>query len=580
MKKFLLSCLAVAAFATTASATDPTIYLGSALQRISPNGNVAVSEVYGTVTIFNLKDGTQTSFGPNDESITEYSIGNGNSINADGSIILLSVNYDQSVYFENGELHELTVPNPNLTNSFNGITPDGSRICGNVGYASMDDAYADDVTMNAPAYWDRNADGKGYGTYNLLPAPKLDFFGRAPQYVKAIAISSDGKTIAGQITDARGMYHYPIIYQQDNQGKWSYSLPTEKLFNPDKIPFVEYPGEGKAEPSPAEFMTSEKKEAYDNAVLNWDWSSGDPYPDYKDYMTEQEIAKYDEAIAQFETEQAQWQEKWDSWNEFYNNVIESSPNFQDNNVFLSTDGKKTIGTLCRVIDNPDPMAWVPWIEVYTPCSVDIATGQLTMVDTEISCAASGVADNDIIFASNEVGAMPMTGYIIKDGQVQTIEEYIASRNPAYGAWIKENMLHEVMKYEYNEDTEDWEEVFEELTFTGVPVATPDLSIVIFWNDRAWDDGYEYFAESVLFDMSATGGVNSITASEGNLSVDEKGNLIVPAGFESVQVYNVSGACVKSVDAPAGIVELNLANGVYVVKGNRNDGSVSVIKISK
>lgn len=573
MKKSLLFCLAVAACVSPALAETktPTIYPDASFQHISANGQIAVSELYGTITIYNLSTGEQTVFGPDYEAgiYTDYSLGSGNCVTADGSIILGSEGFDKGMYLQDGEWHEVDVPNPDKTNSLNGITPDGSRICGNVGTATMDDAYYEDVTMNAPAYWNRNADGKGYGTYNLLPAPKLDFFGRAPQYVKAIAISSDGKTIVGQITDARGMYQYPIVYLQDSDDNWSYILPTEKLFNPDKISMTEYPGESPNKPDPTEFMSGQRKIDYQTAYDNYDW------PNPEDYMTDEEKSKYSEAMEEYDTAYEKWSQEWDAWNENYYLIVESSPNFITNNVFLSTDGKKVVTTITKeeLSDTPGPWGMPIYININTPCSIDIASGELTAVDSEISCAVSGVADNDIILANNEVGSTPMIGYIIKNGEIQTIDEYINSVNHEYGEWIKKNMTHEMSIWDF----ENEEEIYVEYTFTGVPVVTPDLSVIAIWNDCSWDEFS--FAESVVFDMSQTSGIASISADNKNLSF-ANGELIIPAGFASVDVFNASGACVKNVSGAEGSVKLNLANGVYIAKGTRVDGSVSVIKLSK
>lgn len=580
MKKSLLSCLAIAACAGYALAADPTLYVGAKFQHLSANGNVAVSEVMGTLTIYDLKAGTSVSFGATEDDddftySTDYTLGNGNCVTADGSIILVSINYDKAAYLQNGEFYDLDVPNPDLTNSFNGITPDGARICGNVGSASMNEGFDSDVTMCLPAYWDRNADGKGYGKCNLLPAPKTDLFGRAPQYVKAIAISKDGKTIAGQITDARGMYEYPIVYKQDNDGKWSYILPSEKLFNPDKLPMPGNEPVSPVSPNPTDYMSGDRKTAYQEAYDRYEW------PNAEDYMTDAEKAEYQKAVDKYNAENEIWWNEWDEWNSKYFDITESSPNFFDNNIFLSTDGKKVVSTVSSLVENPNPTGWgSPFMEVYSPCTVDIESGDFWTVDPEISCYVSGVADNGIIFATNEPGSIPMSGYIIKDGDIQTIQAYLTSVNPDYGKWITKNMSHEIINYVWSDETEQYEEVPEEVTYTGVPVATPDMSLLSIWNDRGWDDSYEYFGESVIFELSATGGISSISADNKNLSVDENGNINVPAGFASVKVYNISGACVKDVNAPAATIELSLEKGVYVVKGIRNDGSVSIIKISK
>lgn len=577
MKKTLLLGFALATCFGSGYAAEPMTLKGASVQQISADGHYAISEVYGTIVIYDLKTGEiDKVYEPDEDYIYSYSLGLGNCVTADGSIILGSTKESSNAcYLQNGEWHDLNVPTgpdgEDFINLSNGVTPDGSRICGGIGQVQK--ITLDDAIMMIPGYWDRNADGT-YGEYKLLPYPDTDLFGMVPQYITAIAISSDGKTIVGQVRDWRGMYHYPIVYTEDAQGKWSYSLPTKDLFNPDGIELAPYPGESPAWPYYANYMTEAEITEYEAAEEAYYAGELDEYPDFKDFMSAESLAKYKAAKAEYD----EWEAKFDAFDETYAEVAATSPNFIFNNVYISTDGKKIVGTLTREeeSDTPSPWGWGPSVvTINTPCSVEIATGKLAPVDTEISCSAQGVADNDIILASNEVGAIPMTGYIIKNGEMQTIDAYIASKSATYGEWIKTNMTHEVI----TGWDEDYNEVIEEVVYTGIPVATPDMSVIAIWNDCGWDYDTEYFAETIVFDMTAVSGITAITAGSKDLSVDENGNINVPEGFVSVQIYNVNGACVKSVET-VGTVDMNIASGVYIAKGTRNDGSVSIVKIAK
>lgn len=552
----------------------PTLYPNASFQRISADGRYIVSDLLGTVVIYDLVEGTAKEFSGIDEDGNEtgayYSIGLGNRMTADGSILLGATTENNAAYLQNGEWHLIDVPNPEQTNICHGITPDGSRICGNVGLNAMT---MDEVIMQAPAYWDRNADGNGYGKYNMLPYPTQDFFGEKPQYVTAVCISDDGKTIVGQMVFSSGMMAVPILYKQDNDGEWSYSFPTQSLFNPNGLEPVENPGDGPAGPRYEDFMTEEEIAAYNAAVDAYyeDYTVG--YPEYENYMTDDEKAAYQAAYAKYQEEYAAWETKYNAYQDYFYGVIESSPNFTFNNIFLSTDGKQIVSTVSREDPNGDPMSWFP-VTIETPCTIDIASNSYNPVDTDLSCTLSGVADNGVILAFNGVGQIPMVGYVIKDGNVQPIDEYISQINPSYGEWIKKNMSHELV---VDYDKETWEEIFAEVTYTGMPIATPDMSTIAIWNDCPWD--YEAYAEGVVFDMNMTAGIGSVTVGVKNLSLDENGNITVPEGFASVEIYSISGVCVKSVASPAGTVKLDLGNGIYIAKGTRTDGSISVLKIA-
>lgn len=594
MRKLYKSlCLATAvttAFVGMAEVKTPVTYDGASFQKMSANGRYVVSELLGIVTVYDLTEGTSLEFAPDENYENYYYLGHGNCITADGKTIVGStIENGTASYLVNGEWHNLEVQDYDMINSANGITADGSRICGCIGLNAMT---MEDVIMQIPAYWDRNADGT-YGEYKILPHPEQDFFGQKPQYVSAIAISNDGKTIVGQMTFNSGFYVCPVVYTQDDKGEWSYSLPTEALFNPDKIEPVENPGDGPDYPTYEGFISQAGLEAYEAAETEWYASQPNPddfatedeyytainewydsYPSAFSFMTEEEIAALEAAKAEYE----EWSLKFDEYLTYMNEVIESSPNFLYNNVMLSTDGKKLVATVSRTVPNDDPMSWMPFKEVNTPCTIDIATGEFSLVDTELSISACGAADNGVILAVSDIYATPMTGYIIKDGAVQTVAEYITSVSPELGTWINENMKHEVVTGgEYDEVAGEWIEYTEELLFVGMPVATPDLGIIAVWTMAEWND---YFVEGTVFDLASAAGVSAIAAEGKNLQAGKNGSVIVPAGFASLEVYNVGGKCVKTVAAPCGTVELGLGNGVYIVKGTRTNGTTSVIKVVK
>lgn len=566
--------MAAAACISTTMAQTQTPYLidDAAFQRISPNGRYAVSEVYGTVIIFDTADGSVVEeFIADDFGTIYYSIGNGNCFNADGSILVGSTTQlGTASYFTGGEWIDLNVADEEMVNISNAITPDGSRICGSIGLSHMT---FDDVIMQIPVYWDRNENGDGYGEYHILPYPTKDYFGESPQYVTALAIASDGKTIAGQMVFGNGAITIPVLYKQDEKGEWEYSLPTLDLINPLGLESVENPGDGPEGPYYEDYMTEEEREAYNQAIDDFYASSGGmSWPDFEDYMSEESLKAYTEAMDAYDEAYAAWREKYEAYADYIDGVLETSASFVFNNVMFSTDDKYIVSSLEMSDPNADPWSWMP-STIYRPASVNVETGKMETVDTELSLLASGVADDGVILAYNTQRAVPMLGYIIKDGNVQEIGEYIASVVPSYGEWINRNMTHEVAV----DFDEDWNEIYEDLTFTGMPVATPDLSVITIWTNTPWD--YSLSAVGVIFDMSvATSGVTVIGAENADLTV-ENGTLVIPAGFASVDIYNVNGACVKSVSGE-GSVKLNLDNGVYVAKGTRADGSVSVIKLTK
>ncbi|MDE6269264.1 MAG: hypothetical protein K2M12_00215 [Muribaculaceae bacterium] len=573
MKKTLLFLLAASASVVSATAEikTPELINDASIHIVSANGRYAVSELYGTLKIFDLVEGTSVAYEPDEDWVEYYTLGNGNGMTHDGSILVASTKSSMdAAYLENGEWHQLDVPDPNMTNISNGITPDGSRICGSIGLNPMT---LESKIMQVPVYWDRKADGSGYGECQPLPYPTTDLFGEVPQYVTALYISDDGKTIAGQMVFNSGMMTIPVIYYQDAEGEWSYDLPTKDLFNPEGIEAVENPGDGPEPPFYEDFMTPEELEAYHDALNGYEYGSGDPYPEFTDFITPEEKAEYDAAMEAYQALQGEWYSKYVAFADYRDEVIATSPNFQQNNCFLSTDGKFMVSTLVTDDPNADPMGWGPAPQLNTPATVNLETGALVKIDTELSLTVSGVANNGVILAHNGMSSNPTLGYVIKDGDVQTLTDYLGAISPEFVEWIDENMTHEVV---VDIDWDTWEEIWEELTYTGIPAATPDLRVITIWNTSPWDDWEG--AQSVVFHTSGLTGISTVGAGVKNIKAVANGVIAVPEGFSALDVFDVNGRCIKSVGAPNGEISLKAAPGVYVAKGTRADGTISVVKI--
>lgn len=575
MNKTLLILLSAAACVGSAVAAVPTpvLYDNVAFYGFSADGRFAVSELNGTMIIIDLQTDDMTVY-PCDD-LNYYSRGYGNFITADGSVIVGStIESGDAAYCDATGWHRLQVPDENWVNVSHGITPDGSRICGNVGANEI--TLSEDVIMQIPAYWDRNDDGT-YGECHILPYPEEDFFKATPQYFTAINISPDGKTIAGQMQDCRGMLAVPIVYTQDEKGDWSYSFPTKDLFNPDGYEHVASPGDSPSRPSEESFMTEEEIAEYQQALDAY-YASGYtlPYPEYVDYMTDAEIEAFTAAMSEWEKEYEVWYEKYCAWDDYYMNVIATSPVFLFNSQFMSPDGSSLAVTVETTVDDPD--SWLGYRTVYNPWVIDLATNEILKYESEKSMNISCFANDGVLFAGSDRGSVPMEGYVLKDGTVTSVFDFINDLSPEYGDWIKKNMTHEISEFEYDEDTENWVEVFKEMLFTGIPVATPDLKKLSFWTD-AFYWNYDLDVQSVIFDLAALGGVDDVVA--GNCGVAfEGGNLQVTGVAETLAVYDVAGVCLKSVTGAQGTVALDLQHGVYVVKATFAGGVEKVLKIAK
>lgn len=535
MNKILLLSSSVAllgAASAQASFNEPKVYTDMAAQHISPDGKYIASSVYELSTILDLTTGQKHEFS---SDYGYFSFGVGNCMSATG-IVLLAEDDNIPSYWKDGETHNLSYPdNAKFGSASNGITPDGSRICG---YVGTDAANMDDQTMVVPAYWDAKADGT-YGEYVLLPHPATDFTGRAPQYITATAISDDGKTIAGQVVDYSGAVADLIIYTQGADGTWSYEMPLTDLLNPDKIEIPEWPGEGPDAPDEASYLTPEEKAEYDKAYEAWAENGYDYtlYPNVSDYLSAEGKAAYDAAYAKYEEEYAVWSEKFDAFSEVLYSLLDKAPSFAYNNLFLTGDAKY-IG-LTNYKEEFDFMTYTATI-VAEPWRYNVKEKTYEIFETEQPLLISSLSADGTIFASTSIYEASKT-FVSKDKTLIPLQEWLAGVSEESAEWMDENM-----RFSYEDmDPETYEPIpVEGALLSGIAVATPDLSVIATYVMNIWD--FETVCDLYVFDLRDSSAI-------GNIGVND-----ITTADKANGIYDLSGRKLNAISAP----------GLYIVNGKK------------
>lgn len=571
MKKPLLLTLGLALmanFAATADESFATYYPEGAVQHISPNGQYAAGTVMETTYYYDLANGKSYIFTPEVDSLgyfvnplESYSLGNGNGVSNTGIVLCTNSLVGPTSYYDNGEWKLLSDKGSQAGEMMcvNGITPDGSRICGSLGtYQFTAD---EDVTMLNPCYWDRKDDGT-YTDPIMLPFPEVVPLGRVPQYITANYISADGKVIAGQITEYSGMLQYPIVYIQDDKGEWSYKLVAEELFNPNHVVLPEQPTDYPIQPDATAYMTEEKAAEYAAAITKWQQSGykEELYPNVVDYMTPEKGAEYEKDMAEYNAAAEEFNQKSDAFYTAFGEILDASPAFVFNNEFLTPDGKK------YCITNEVSGA-TPWdnstMEVWV---IDIESNAVEKyVAPGYGATLSAVPNNDtFLCGQNEVldpeAAVYYPSYICKDGNVTPIESYLRGFSDKVASWVDDYMIHEVEVYNYDTDEFD---VVERLA-VGIPAASADLKILALSCNPMWNKGS--YQEAIIFDLDKLNtGVAAVEAAKDAVAVS---------------VYNVGGVCLLNNVTPAAAEAAQLAKGVYVVKTTYADGTVKSAKLVK
>lgn len=525
MKKLLLLAFGATVFGAGAALTPKSLD-NLAWTKISTDGSIVVSEVYGTMTIYNVKTGTSIEF-LNDGEGASFSTGLGNAVSNDG-IVLGTTSEDSKPEYWDGTAwkvleYDASKPGNNMAN---GITPDGSRICGSLGLAEMT---LDAKTMLVPAYWDRNADGS-YGTYHPLPYPTMDWTHRVPQYVTAVSISDDGKTIVGQVSDYSGMSIEPIVYKQKADGEWEYSLPLRHLYNPDNVEIPEWPGESPELPQAKNFMTQAEYDQWQADYQAWIQSgyAGD-MPQATSYMTDDEKAAFQAAMDAYTTAQAEYDTKYYAYIDVVQPLIESSPSMEFNNAMINAEGTHIYCVPAIIYD--DPESWMGWSQRNEVWDVTLADAGIVKYD-KTSMSATCVT-NSAVLSTTGLWEQPSESFVLSGGEQQSVYDYLISRDPELKEWLDANVIHDIEDYDYTTD----QFYTKTLTCTGLAFASRDMNVIAISVVNSWnDDPSAPMTYAYIFDFSQ-GGVN-IT------EVTDKA--------EAVEYFNLQGVRVAEP-----------SNGVYI-----------------
>ena len=423
------------------------------------------------------------------------------------------------------------------------ITPDASRVCGVV------------ANMGAgPTYFPFVADMSDKGTIDeitILPGPKEDLLKGQPQFCSATWISEDGKTIAGQVVDGRGIVVYPILYKQDEAGVWSYSLPSEQMFNPkhvdipDPMPEMEEMYPDLVAPDPESYMTPEMAAEFEEAINVWAANGYDPildpYEDLDSYMTEE---KYQEFLRDEEYYYATIIEYNELFNEYMNTlweVIDESVVFLRNAMALSADGKwlasSAAHTVITEMDNE--------VTYLTPYLFNLENGEVKKIGEEYdNLHTNQVLPGGRVVCNSLAGMLPQRSYIYdpKKGEMIKIEKYLEDLNPSMADWMKEYLTSEF----YTDNNPSGSNSSEKIVVSGIAAISEDFSVISGGVD-GFALGLDTYITYIMRDVNAS--VESLKPADGVF-----------------RVYNMQGVNLMNTK---NIEDLKtLGKGIYIVNGKK------------
>lgn len=512
MKKLLLATCALGAAAIASSASEPFYLQNAYVTGFSPDKKIAVSEMFGEVVIYDLESGEEPlTFEPTEDGIKYYAAGVGNYAGNNAICISQGETFSASAFLYgatgvvNGRFYQISNDMVAGMGAANGVTADGTRFCGNnpTGVEFGIDAVG---TMIYPCIWDRVKN-----TFNrtVLPCPEVDYAGLAPQYVTALSISDDGKTVIGQLVSNNGFLVEFIVYTQAEDGTWSYTKPFDHLVNPNKYELPEYPGDGPAQVLPNEFMSEEDYNKYleDLSEYYANPTEGVEAPKATDYMTEEELAAYTEALQPY----LDWLAKYDAWEAIDTKIRQESISFEFNLNALSPNGRYMASSTATT-----KFVGLTRVQTYQPFVYDIIEKRV-IVNGGPNIRVTAVSDNgDVLGYTRDLYTGYDYGYVLPAGASEWVplEQYVVSRKPSLAQWVEDNWKHEV---EVVVDPDEYITEFQTQYITGLPFISRDFSMLstvtyVTWandNPDVMSDWYN----TCIIDLSDESGIEEIESTQ-------------------------------------------------------------------
>ena len=542
----LLAPMAVVLWAQSAMGElDGVKIINSAIgHKISHSGVWVIAETYmGGTVVYNTQTGADPVY-----YTADY--GQGYVVSDNGWIVgleLVDDEFNHPIIMADGKQWTPDVFKNQTSGSLHSITPDGSRVCGMVGGGN--------TYRNLPFYCDIDANGN-FGEIQILPFPDTDFFGSRPQYCSATWMSEDGKTIAGQMIDARGAFVSPIVYKEQSDGSWSYSLPSANMFNPNGLPIPapfgdiddEYPDA--PYPELQNFMTPAQYQKWEEALLEWELhnfaAAYDPYSRLDEFMSLENVQKYYDAIDKYNAAVEEYNEKnFAYWDELYE-IADESLFFIRNAMSLSADGK-WLASSAQVEDMSDPDNITG---KYVPYLCNLETGQWVKCgDSNLSLLTNQILPGGTVICNNPANDnLPQISYVyIRSSKtLMSLYDFVNNDDPTLGKWYRDNLTADDLIV--GEDETGGLITEKNVVITGSAAFSEDMSVLI-----AGVSGYElgiqdYFTY-IIQDFEA--GVESLVA----------------APSDGVyRVYNLQG--VKVLETKNAQEVGNLGKGIYIVNGKK------------
>jgi hypothetical protein len=243
-----------------------------------------------------------------------------------------------------------------------------------------------------------------------------------------------------------------------------------------------------------------------------------------------------------------------------------------NNVYLSGNGRY-YNTTIEKLDATDPMR--PFT-TSTPICIDLENGDsMVSVAGATDMIASSVMNDGRTIAQTPKMAHARNSFIVSaDGKTMTpFVDYICGLDNATGQWLKELSSFQVLvPTEFDEDGYPINYQYVDSIVSGSVYCNSDGTVFGSFMYDEWSDyvTYRQFSYSInLNELEAVEGIESDR--EWDVYVAEK-TLYINGEATNITLYDLRGAIIAQYEHASGAIALDVANGIYLVRCENNNGT--------
>lgn len=540
---------------------------------ISSNGKYACSSNDGTVVIWNTEEDNALTTFNDDYYYCDAISDNGTtagSIGATGQELPVIISGDKMTYLPMPTDHEWQY------GEGRGISPDGTMVCGLLTLANVN--VMSNATFTLPYVWEINGDQI---TCTALPYPEKDFTGRYPQGYHPLFVSADKNRILGRQIDYSGMAGAIVVWQRTAPGEpWSYTLLGEDLLYKNGPEFPAYPDEPESVDYTL-YMTEDEIAAYNEAYQNW-IAGGyvGEVPQREDFITDEtRKAQYLEALTAYNAAVDEYNNELAAFDDVYYQRMTGY--MLDLYSMSSSFNGRYVGCTLQTTDMSD---YFPTTITY-PLYYDLDDNNKCYKLEEEQYKNTGMSGHitdagDVVVSIPAMASMydPRNSYVIPAGkdQLQILYSYLSDKTG--GKVNRQTFVDAGMAYSWTDySTGEPTEVTDSVLVGSALLSADGMSAAGFSTDPS-----TFMFSSWAINGGSTTGIHTaaVKGTEKVLrtNVIEDGTIEYVADAASAMIYDMSGAVVFSGRVQNGIIAAPTKSGMYLLRTRLNDGSLITDKI--